>query len=209
MQFKALVEKQSGCQMKTLMTDRGGEFIYKPFLDYCKVNGIQRQLTVRHTPLQNGVAEKKNRTIEEMKRRMLKGKGLPNKFWAETVKTATYILNRFSTKVVRNQTPFEAWHKRKPNVSHLKVFESIDYALIPSQSRDKLTRVGRSYRIIKNTIMFADNREKNKELGARWKEQKEKTQNLIIKYKEQRAELSCWLLPSQVFYLYKKRKNRI
>lgn len=97
MQFKALVEKQSGCQMKTLMTDCGGEFIYKPFLDCCKVNGIQRQRTVRHTPRQNRVAEKKNRTIEEMKRSMLKGKGLPNKSWAENVKIVAYILNRFST----------------------------------------------------------------------------------------------------------------
>jgi transposase InsO family protein len=46
LQFKALIEKQSGCQMKTLRTDHGGEFIYKPFLNYCKENGIQRQLTV-------------------------------------------------------------------------------------------------------------------------------------------------------------------
>jgi hypothetical protein len=45
-----------------------------------KKNDIQRQLIVRHTPQQNGVAERKNRTIEEMARNMLKGKGLPNKF---------------------------------------------------------------------------------------------------------------------------------
>jgi hypothetical protein len=45
-----------------------------------KKNDIQRQLIVRHTPQQNGVAERKNRTIEEMARSMLKGKGLPNKF---------------------------------------------------------------------------------------------------------------------------------
>uniref|UniRef100_A0A2N9EW08 CCHC-type domain-containing protein n=1 Tax=Fagus sylvatica TaxID=28930 RepID=A0A2N9EW08_FAGSY len=68
LQFKALVERQSGYQMKTLRTDRGGEFIYKPFLQYCKENGIQRQLTVRRTPQQNGVAERKNPTIEEMAR---------------------------------------------------------------------------------------------------------------------------------------------
>jgi hypothetical protein len=52
MQFKALAEKKSGCQMKTLRTDCGGEFIYKPFLDYCKENDIQRQLTIRYTPKQ-------------------------------------------------------------------------------------------------------------------------------------------------------------
>jgi hypothetical protein len=43
---------------------------------------------------------------------MLKGKGLPNKLWAEAVNTAVYILNRSPTKAVRNKTPFEAWNKR-------------------------------------------------------------------------------------------------
>jgi hypothetical protein len=84
------------------------EFIYKPFLDYYKVNDIQRQLTVRHTPQQNGVAERKNRTIEEIARSMLKGKGLPNKFLAKVFNTAAYILNRSPTKTVKNQTPFKA-----------------------------------------------------------------------------------------------------
>jgi transposase InsO family protein len=49
-QLKTFVKKQSGCQMKTLRIDRGKEFIYKLFLDYCKKNGIQRQLIIRHTP---------------------------------------------------------------------------------------------------------------------------------------------------------------
>ncbi|PNX79108.1 copia-type polyprotein, partial [Trifolium pratense] len=112
--FKALVENQSGHKLKTLRTDRGGEFIYKPFLNYCEEQGIHRQLTIRHTPQQNGVAERKNRTIVEMARSMLKGKGLPNNFWAEAVSSAVYILNRSPTKAVRDRTPFEAWHGRKP-----------------------------------------------------------------------------------------------
>ena len=88
--------------MKILRTDLGGEFIYKPFMQYCKENGIQRQLTVRRTPQQNGVAERKNQTIEEVARSMLKGKGLPNLLWAEAVNTTAYILNRFPTKAVRD-----------------------------------------------------------------------------------------------------------
>ncbi|XP_058211190.1 uncharacterized protein LOC131323421 [Rhododendron vialii] len=48
----ALAEKQSGHEIKTLRTDRGGEFIYTPFMDYCKENGIQRQLTIRRSPQQ-------------------------------------------------------------------------------------------------------------------------------------------------------------
>ena len=112
------IQLQSACQIKTLRIDRGGEFIYKPFLDYCKENGIQRQLTARHTPQQNGVVERKNRVIEEMAKSMLKGKRLPNKFWVE------------------------AWYKQKHDVNHLKVFGSIAYALIPSQSIDKFDKKG-------------------------------------------------------------------
>ena len=98
-------------QMKTLRTNRGGEFIYKPFMQYCKENDIQRQLIVQRAPQQNGVAERKNRTIEEMARSMLKGKGLPNMLWAKAVNTAAYILNRSPAKVVRDKTTFEAWNK--------------------------------------------------------------------------------------------------
>ena len=97
--------------MKTLRTDCGGEFIYKSFMQYCKENGIQRQLTVRRTPQQNGVAKRKNQTLEEMARSMLKGKGLPNMLWVEAVNTAAYILNHSPTKAIRDKTPFEAWHK--------------------------------------------------------------------------------------------------
>ncbi|XP_022876705.1 uncharacterized protein LOC111394888 [Olea europaea var. sylvestris] len=105
-------------------------------------NGIKRQLTVSRTPQQNGVAERKNRTIVEMARSMLKGKGLPNLYWAEAVNTAVYILNRSPTKAVRNKTPYEAWNKKKPMVDHFKIFGSIAYALIPSQNREKFDEKG-------------------------------------------------------------------
>ena len=116
-QFKALAQKQSGKELKILRTDRGGEFTSNQFSAYCKEKGIRRQLTVRHTPQQNDVAERKNRTIVEMARSMLKGKGLPNQYWAEAVSTAVYILNRSPTKAVRDKTPYKAWHGRKPHVS--------------------------------------------------------------------------------------------
>lgn len=67
-------------------------------MNYCKDNGIQQQL-VRHTPKQNGVAERKNRTIVEMAISMLKGKGLSKKLWAEAVNIAIYILNRSPQKL--------------------------------------------------------------------------------------------------------------
>ena len=70
--FKALVEKQSGLHIKVLRTDRGGEYISKDFLRFCRENGIHKQFTTRYTPQQNGVAERKNRTIMDMVRSMLR-----------------------------------------------------------------------------------------------------------------------------------------
>ena len=58
--LKALVENQSGLHIKVLRTDRGGEYISKDFLRFCRKNGIHKQFTTRYTPQQNGVAERKN-----------------------------------------------------------------------------------------------------------------------------------------------------
>ena len=79
-EFKALVEKQCGHNMKILRTDRGGEFIDEEFMSFCQKHDIKRELTVRRTPQQNGVVERKNRTIVEMARSMLQNKNLPKYF---------------------------------------------------------------------------------------------------------------------------------
>ena len=136
--FKAHVEKESGLKIKSMRSDRGGEFMSKEFLKYCEDNGIRRQLTVPRTPQQNGVAERKNRTILEMARSMLKSKKLPKEFWAEAVACAVYISNRSPTKSVLGKTPQEAWSGRKPGVSHLRVFGSIAHAHVPDEKRSKL-----------------------------------------------------------------------
>ena len=107
-EFKAMAEKQRGQYIKILRSDRGGEYTAKLFEDFCKEQGIIHQLTVRYTPQQNGVAERKNCTILDMARSMVKGKHLPRNFWAEAVRCAVYLLNRCPTKSVRNMTPNEA-----------------------------------------------------------------------------------------------------
>eukprot|EP00253_Pinus_taeda_P018707 PITA_18707 len=129
--FKALVENQSGLHIKVLRTDRGGEYISKEFLRFCRENGIHMQFTARYTPQQNGVAERKNRTIMDMARSMLKANHLPNDYWVEAVNCAAYILNRCPTKAVMNRVPEEAWSGRKQGVTHMKVFRCVAYAHIP------------------------------------------------------------------------------
>jgi hypothetical protein len=83
--FKSLVEKETRSCIKSLRTDRGGEFTSQEFNQFCKENGIKRQLTAAYTPQQNGVAERKNRTIMNMVRSMISDKKILKSFWPEAV----------------------------------------------------------------------------------------------------------------------------
>ncbi|XLT27854.1 hypothetical protein HN873_059146, partial [Arachis hypogaea] len=138
--FKAFVKKQNGYKIKILRTDRGTEYLVCS--EYFKQHGIQHQLTTRYTPQQNGVAERKNRTIMDMVRCMLKSKQMPKEFWAEAVATAVHILNKCPTKSVRDKTPEEAWSGKRPSIHHFRVFGCIAYAHVPDQLRKKLDNKG-------------------------------------------------------------------
>ncbi|RVX01546.1 Pleiotropic drug resistance protein 3 [Vitis vinifera] len=83
-----MVETQSGQNVKVLRTDNGAPY----------------------SPQQNGVSERKNRTVMEMARCMLFEKKLPKLLWAEAVNTSIYLLNRLPTKSVKSKTPIEAWY---------------------------------------------------------------------------------------------------
>ncbi|XP_010413036.1 PREDICTED: uncharacterized protein LOC104699428 [Camelina sativa] len=76
--FKSVVEKDIGSVIKTLRTDRGGEFTSREFNEFCEFVGITRHLTAPYTPQQNGVVERRNRTLMEMTRSLLKGMEVPN-----------------------------------------------------------------------------------------------------------------------------------
>ena len=76
-EFKALVEKESGKQVKALRSDNGGEYISSEFKDFCRKEGIRREPIVPHNPQQNGVAERKNKKIMGAARAMLHNQGLP------------------------------------------------------------------------------------------------------------------------------------
>lgn len=77
--------------MKALRSDNGGEYISDEFKDFCKEEGIRRELIAPHNPQQNGVAERKNRTIVGAARAMLHDQGLPLHLWAEACNTAVYV----------------------------------------------------------------------------------------------------------------------
>ena len=123
--FKILAETEKGVKIKTLRSNRGGEFTSEEFSKYCLEHSIKRQLTAPYSPQKNGVVERKNRTVVSMVRAMLKAKDLPRELWGEAVSTIVYILNRSSTKALQGQTPHEMWIGRKPSVDHMRIFGSI------------------------------------------------------------------------------------
>ena len=122
---KTQAESESEEKLKCFRTDMGGEFNSEEFGFYCDKNDIKRHLTAPYSPQQNGVVERKNRTIMSCVRSMLKEKKLPLELWAEVVNTCVYVLNRSYTKSLENVTPYERWSGRKPAVDHLRVFGSV------------------------------------------------------------------------------------
>ncbi|TXG49068.1 hypothetical protein EZV62_024943 [Acer yangbiense] len=79
--WKLLVENQTSKRVKVLRTNNGLEFCKEEFNKFCRDQGIERHMTVRYTPQQNGVAERMNRTILDKVRRLLISSGLSQKFW--------------------------------------------------------------------------------------------------------------------------------
>ncbi|GJV50689.1 ribonuclease H-like domain-containing protein [Tanacetum coccineum] len=89
---------------------------------FCEMKGILRQFSVARTPQQNGVAERRNRTLIEAARTMLADSKLPTTFWAEAVNTACYVQNRVFVVKPHNKTPYELFHCRTPTLSFMRPF---------------------------------------------------------------------------------------
>nr|GEV11323.1 zinc finger, CCHC-type [Tanacetum cinerariifolium] len=137
-EFKLKVENEVGKKLKSFRTDRGGEFTSREFTRYCKENGILRQLTAPYSPQQNGIVERRNRSIMSTTRSMLKAMNMLQIFWAEAIRHAVYVLNRVSTKALKDSTPYEALKDRKPNMRYLRVFGCKAYAKVTKPHLKKL-----------------------------------------------------------------------
>jgi transposase InsO family protein len=92
-----------------LRSDNGGEYTSRDFSDFCIEAGIKREYTVPYNPQQNGVAERKNRSIVEATKAMIHDRNLPMILWAEASMTTVYVQNRSPHKILKNMTPEEAF----------------------------------------------------------------------------------------------------
>ena len=111
-EFKALAEKESGKKIKALRSDNGGEYVSQQFKDFCSVEGIKRVLTTPHNPQQNGVAERKNRSIMGATQAMLHDQSLPLHLWAEACNTTVYLQNISLHCILEMKTPMEAYSEK-------------------------------------------------------------------------------------------------
>ena len=114
--YKAEVENQLNKRIKSVRSDRGGEYYGRydgsgeqrpgPFAKFLKKCGIVPQYTMPGTPSMNGVAERRNITLKDMVRSMISHSTLPTSLWGKALKTAVYKLNRVPTKAT-DKTPYE------------------------------------------------------------------------------------------------------
>ncbi|GJT75093.1 putative ribonuclease H-like domain-containing protein [Tanacetum coccineum] len=116
------LENQLSHNVKMIRCDNGTEFKNHAMNELCAKKGIKREFSVVRTPQQNGVAEKKNRTLIEAARTMLADSLLPILFWADAVNTACYVLNRILVIKPQNKTPCELLICKSPSISFMRPF---------------------------------------------------------------------------------------
>ncbi|CAI8617424.1 unnamed protein product [Vicia faba] len=131
---------QCDSKIQVIRSDNGKEYISHQFNYFCEEAGIEHQLTTPYTPQQNGVVERKSRTIMEMERCMKHEKYLPKKFWAEAANTTGFLLNSLPTMAKQGKTPSKAWYNHKHFVQKLKVFGCICFTYVPKVNKDKLDK---------------------------------------------------------------------
>jgi len=112
--FLKKVEKRVGHSLVSLRSDHGTEFENSRFIDFCSEHGVEHNFSALRTSQQNGVVERKNRTLEDITRKMLIASGLARNFWTKALNTSCYIINRCMIRPILNKTPYELFKGRNP-----------------------------------------------------------------------------------------------
>ena len=130
--------ENDGKRVRYLRSDGGGEYTSGQVQGLLRRKGIKHEVTNPYSPHQNGKAERNNRSVMEVARCLLKHSGMPNVFWVEAMRLATWIRVRAPSRILNGKSPFEVWGGSKPNVKHLRVFGTAAYAHVPKEQRRKL-----------------------------------------------------------------------
>ncbi|KAJ9542631.1 hypothetical protein OSB04_029137 [Centaurea solstitialis] len=127
--FVRKMERLNNLTVRSIRSDHGTEFKNSTLKTFFDQKGISQNFSSVRTPQQNGVAERRNRTLIEAARSMLSEANLATQFWAEAVNTACYTQNRSLIVKRFRRTPYELFRNRKPSIEHLHIFGCVCYIL--------------------------------------------------------------------------------
>lgn len=126
--FVNMIHTQFDKQVKMFRSDNGTEFVNHTFGQFCNNKGIVHQTSCAYTPQQNGVVERKHRHLLNVSRSLLFQGRLPLYMWSDCVLTATYLINRTPSSVLKGKSPYEMVYGTAPSLSHLRVFGCLCFA---------------------------------------------------------------------------------
>ena len=141
--IKAYFERQTGNKLKYLRCDGGGENLSNEFKAFISAEGIIQEVTPRYTPQMNGVSERAIQTVVTKLRAVLHWSNMPHHFWGDVLNAICVIDSRSPcSSNPGDKTPFELFHRRRPNVSSLLTLGAQAIVQIPSEIRNKLDPKG-------------------------------------------------------------------
>jgi hypothetical protein len=135
--FLRRAQNEVGLRIKKIRSDNGTEFKNSQIEGFLEDEGIKHGFSSPYTPQQNGVVERKNRTLLDMARIMLDEYKTPNWLWAEAINTACCSINRLYLHRILKKTSYELLTGKKPNVSYFRVFGSKFFILVKRGRKSK------------------------------------------------------------------------
>ncbi|GKG06441.1 retrovirus-related pol polyprotein from transposon TNT 1-94, partial [Tanacetum coccineum] len=123
--FLRLVQRGLHAQVRTVGTDKGTKFLNKTLHAYFAQEGIEHQMSTARTPEQNGVIERRNRTLVKAARTILSAAKVPLFFWAEAIATTYFTPNRSLVIPRHEKTPYHIINGQKPSVKFFHIFGSL------------------------------------------------------------------------------------
>ncbi|GKC71220.1 retrovirus-related pol polyprotein from transposon TNT 1-94, partial [Tanacetum coccineum] len=136
--FLKMIQVRLKVTVRRIRTDNGTEFVNQTLREYYEKVGISHETSVARSPQQNGVVERRNRTLIEAARTMLIYAKAPLFLWAEAVATACYTQNRSIIRLRHGKTPYELLHDKPPDLSFFHVFGALCYPTNDSENLGKL-----------------------------------------------------------------------
>ncbi|GJT07908.1 retrovirus-related pol polyprotein from transposon TNT 1-94 [Tanacetum coccineum] len=136
--FLKMIQVRLKVPVRRIRTDNGTEFVNQTLREYYEKVGISHETSVARSPQQNGVVERRNRTLIEAARTMLIYAKAPLFLWAEAVATACYTQNRSIIRLRHGKTPYELLHDKLPDLSFFHVFGALCYPTNDSENLGKL-----------------------------------------------------------------------